>query len=282
MPLEYLDQKNIDRRVFIKGLGWVSAGLLLSTLGGCESCVEQIANRPTRRRLRTGSPEVDAAIAIYKDAVTQMKALPGTNPRSWDAQAAIHGTVAGGFNFCEHGTDHFFSWHRAYLFYFEKICQELTGETGFGLPYWNWNQDHDMHPDFTDAASPLFHPRTNTSVGTDAAFTDATLDTILGDTNFYTFSPQLEGSPHDTTHVIVGMDMVTGGSPLDPIFWAHHCMIDRIWRIWQLRHPGANPPATMLDEALPPFRMTVRQTLSVTALGYDYAVATSSTQHPSP
>jgi tyrosinase len=53
-------------------------------------------------------------------------------------------------------------------------------------------------------------------------------------------------------------------------------MIDRVWRLWQLRHPGARPPAALLDDALPPFRMTVRQTLSVTALGYDYAVASSS------
>ena len=36
------------------------------------------------------------------------------------------------------------------------------------------------------------------------------------------------------------------------------------------------------SEALPPFRMTVRGTLSVTALGYDYAVASASTQPPSP
>jgi tyrosinase len=62
----------------------------------------------------------------------------------------------------------------------------------------------------------------------------------------------------------------------DPIFWAHHTMVDRLWRVWQLRHPGAGPPASLLDEALPPFRMTVRQTLSVTALGYNYAVTTTS------
>lgn len=64
----------------------------------------------------------------------------------------------------------------------------------------------------------------------------------------------------------------------DPVFWAHHTMCDRIWRLWQLRHTGSNPPASILDEALPPFRMTVRQTLSVTALGYDYAASTASSQ----
>ena len=129
----------LTRRVFIKGVGYLSMGLIFSAMfGGCESLIKQIKNRPIRRRLRSGSPEVDTAIAIYKDAVNQMKALPAGNPRSWAAQAAIHGTVPpGGFNFCQHGTNHFFSWHRAYLFYFEQICQELTGEKKFGLPYWN-------------------------------------------------------------------------------------------------------------------------------------------------
>ena len=62
-----------------------------------------------------------------------------------------------------------------------------------------------------------------------------------------------------------------------PIFFAHHVTVDRIWRLWQLRHPTAGVPASLIDEALPPFNMTVRQTLSVTALGYDYASFSSRT-----
>jgi len=231
----------IDRRVFIKGLGFVSLSLFLSVLGGCESCIEKIKNRPTRRRLRTGSPEVDAAIATYKNAVTAMTALSGSDPRSWTAQAGIHGTVTGGFNHCQHGTDHFFSWHRAYLLYFERICQKLTGDDSFGLPYWNWNQDHDMHSAFTDSSSPLFHsPRSSTSVGSNAAFSDATMNTIFSDTNFFTFGSQIEGSPHNTTHILVGGDMATGGSPLDPIFWAHHCMVDYCWAKWNIEEGNDN------------------------------------------
>ena len=241
MGTRYLDlDPAVDRRIFIKGLGVMSTGLVMATLGGCEALFDKIANRPVRRRLRTGSSDVDDAVAVYKDAVNQMRALPGSNPRSWDAQAAIHGTVAGGFNFCQHGTDHFFSWHRAYLLYFERICQELTGEDSFGLPYWNWNQNPDIHPDFTDPASPLTHPRVNNSVAGNSAFTDATLDAIFGDPNFYTFSSQIEGTPHNTTHVVVGGDMVTGGSPLDPVFWAHHCMVDYCWAKWNLELENDN------------------------------------------
>jgi tyrosinase len=231
----------LSRRVFIKGLGYVSLSFIFSTmLGGCESIIKQIEDRPVRRRLRTGSAEVDGAIAIYKDAVQRMKALPASDPRSWTAQAALHGTVAGGFNFCQHGNNHFFSWHRAYLFYFERICQELTGEKSFGLPYWNWNQNPVMHPAFTDNASPLFHPRNNTSVAGNPAFSDSTLNPIFADNNFFTFSAQVEGTPHNTLHVAVGRDMVTGGSPQDPVFWMHHCMVDYCWAKWNIELENDN------------------------------------------
>src|SRR5262245_15470037 len=89
----------VSRRMAIKGLGFVSVALLLATMGGCDKILEQIKNRPIRRRLRTGSAEVDADIATYRDAVAAMKALPGSNPTSWTAQAGIHGTVAGGVLF---------------------------------------------------------------------------------------------------------------------------------------------------------------------------------------
>jgi tyrosinase len=230
----------VDRRIFIKGVGVASTALITATLGGCEALHEQIENRPVRRRLRTGSADVDAMIAIYKDAVVAMQALPGSNPRSWEAQSGIHGTVNGGFNFCQHGTSHFFSWHRAYLLYFEQICQELTGQDDFGLPYWNWNQNPDMHPEFTDPSSILKHPRDSESVAGFNAFSDATLDTIFSDTNFFTFSSQIEGTPHNLTHSIVGGDMVTGGSPLDPIFWAHHCMVDYCWAKWNIELENDN------------------------------------------
>src|SRR6266704_6754261 len=141
--MEYLTpSNNLSRRVFVKGLGFVSVGLLMGFLGGCDELAEAIRNRPIRRWLRTGSPEVDADIATYKQAVTLMKGLPAGDQRNWNNQAAIHGVPAH-FNFCQHGTDHFFDWHRAYLFYFEKICQKLTGNAKFGLPYWNWNQTPD-------------------------------------------------------------------------------------------------------------------------------------------
>ncbi len=235
---------NLSRRVFVKGLGFVGVGLILGVMGGCDidKIIDAIAHRPIRRRLRTGSPEVDADIATYRQAVTLMKALPAGDQRSWNNVAAIHGTTAGGFKWCQHHTDHFFDWHRAYLLNFERICQKLTGNDKFGLPYWNWNQNPDIHPAFLDTSSPLFLARDRTTMATEPSGATSTgqLDTIFSDSNYFSFQQQLEGTPHDTTHVYIGGTMGGGGSALDPIFWAHHCMIDYCWDKWNLEMGNNN------------------------------------------
>jgi tyrosinase len=95
----------------------------------------------------------------------------------------------------------------------------------------------------------------------------------LGD--FIDFQTQIEDI-HNGVHVWVGgtmSDIATAA--YDPLFWAHHTMIDRLWRIWQLAHPQVGPPASLLRQALPPFKMTVAETLDAGILGYDYAASVS-------
>ena len=65
--MEYLNLNGkLDRRVFTKGLGLIGVGLIASTLGGCESLLKQIRERPIRRRLRPGNADVDAALAALE------------------------------------------------------------------------------------------------------------------------------------------------------------------------------------------------------------------------
>jgi tyrosinase len=56
----------------------------------------------------------------------------------------------------------------------------------------------------------------------------------------------------------------------DPVFFAHHCMIDRIWYLWQVKN-GNRVPQALLDLPLVPFGKTVRDVLDVQLLGYEYA-----------
>ena len=273
----------LSRRVFVKGLGLVTVGLILGAVGGCDldKLLEAIANRPTRRWLRTGSAEVDADIATYRQGVTLMKALAAGDQRSWNNQAAIHG-VGCCFRFCQHGNDHFFDWHRAYLLNFERIIQKLTGNAKWGLPYWNWNQTPDIHPAFLDSTSVLFLGRDNTTMTGEpsGAVTTAVLDPFFqNDHNFFTFSSQIEGWPHNTVHGWLGQTMGSGGSAMDPIFWMHHCMVDYCWAKWNLELGNNNTnDATwvntneehLVDADGNPFSTTAGITTLMPLLSYQY------------
>lgn len=69
-----------------------------------------------------------------------------------------------------------------------------------------------------------------------------------------------------------GGDMgVVGTAAFDPLFWAHHTMIDRLWYEWQLKHGMNNIPPHYGEQVLAPFGLTVQEVLDVRLLGYDYA-----------
>ena len=47
------------------------------------------------------------------------------------------------------------------------------------------------------------------------------------------FRQALEGTPHNTQHNMLGGHMRSLESPADPIFFMHHCQVDRLWAMWQ-------------------------------------------------
>jgi len=90
---------------------------------------------------------------------------------------------------------------------------------------------------------------------------------------FGDFSTSVE-QIHDDVHVWVGGSMSgVPTSAFDPICWSHHCMIDRLWHIWQISANAMDPPPDLLDTVLVPFPMTVAQVLDIDRLGYESAVA---------
>ncbi len=56
------------------------------------------------------------------------------------------------------------------------------------------------------------------------------------------FRNELEGwrgpNLHNRGHVWVGGSMLPMTSPNDPVFFMHHCMVDKLWHDWQLRFPN--------------------------------------------
>ncbi len=245
--MEYLSSFN--RRDFLRGAGALGITGIALWSGGCEACKTQIENRPTRRNI-ANLPANDPIIQTYKDAVTAMQNLPNGDARNWTRQAQIH------LNFCPHGNWWFLPWHRAYLFYFERICRQLTGNKDFALPYWNWTTSPSMPAPFWGNGNPLFDStRSITSSDTaDPSWVSApVIDGILNETNFFLFasnaavgqrdpagSGMLEQTPHNNIHGWVCGDMCAYMSPLDPVFWCHHNMLDCLWVDWNINRGNAN------------------------------------------
>jgi hypothetical protein len=46
---------------------------------------------------------------------------------------------------------------------------------------------------------------------------------------------------HNAVHRWVDGSMQPGTSPNDPVFFLHHCNVDRLWDIWEQKNPGASP-----------------------------------------
>lgn len=237
-----------------------------------------LALRPSVTKL---SP---AELATLRSAIA--KALALKDERGYEYFANWHGVI---FELCRHHEDLFLPWHRAYLYYFELALREV--EPTLALPWWDWTAAAAIPAAYTDATDPDGNPNvllkapiepwgpakgappeTFRRVGrAPVAGPPYDLTYVMAATSYTDFEQRL-WEVHDTVHVWVGGTM---GNPqwaaFDPLFWAHHAMVDRVWRIWQHNNPGAGPPATLLDTPLEPKGMRVRETLEVRSLGYDYA-----------
>lgn len=225
---------------------------------------------PFTRHNIGGLAAADPIITGYKTAVTAMKALPATDERSWSYQAAIHGTHSmlnkTAWNTCEHGTYFFWSWHRMYLYYFERIVRKYSGVYGWTLPYWNYTSptQRQLPTVFRDATSSLFVANPNRPTvwnNGSASLPFAHVDTTAGlaIVNFTSASSSLENTPHNHVHVDIGgwMGDVQAAAQ-DPVFYVHHANLDRLWNIWKAQgggrvdplsdNPWKNTPFTFFDE----------------------------------
>jgi hypothetical protein len=110
-------------------------------------------------------------------------------------------------------------------------------------------------------------------------------------------SHELEGGPHDNVHGAVGGFMGAFMSPVDPIFWLHHCNIDRLWAIWTKREKAAGRtglPQASADWIKEPFRFfcdaagaplpdaTAGDYVDIDTLGYSYGTGSGDIAPPTP
>ena len=85
---------------------------------------------------------------------------------------------------------------------------------------------------------------------------------------------------HNRVHVWVGGSMIPMTSPNDPVFFLHHCFVDKIWADWQARHRDQNylpvsggPRGHNLNELMERTlsgSVTPASVLNIRTLGYSY------------
>jgi tyrosinase len=163
-----------------------------------------------------------------------------TNPASWRYWVNVH------VNNCPHGIAYFHAWHRGYLYHFEQQLRKVSGFPSLTLPYWNYYKNPRIPSEFTDPATgnPLYQQRVGTSVYNAldlSPFASTVYNFQRGTTN--AFETKFESAPHNPVHNIIGGVMADMQSPLDPIFYLHHCNVDRLWHAWALPDGKGIPPA---------------------------------------
>ncbi|SMH55218.1 tyrosinase family protein [Mesorhizobium australicum] len=202
---------------------------------------------------------------------TYLAAIHGMDPGGWVSNGVISPSAplpspsqrATMWDQCQHGGWFFLPWHRGYLAALEAVVAQTVADLGgpddWALPYWNYldasNPNRaNMPAPFTAATMPngrpnplAAPPRVSTQLNlarislaamSETRFTSApgTLGFGGGATGFLHFggaTGAVEQDPHNIVHVMIGGFM---GDPdyagLDPIFWLHHCNVDRLWAAW--------------------------------------------------
>jgi tyrosinase len=274
------------RHLVVSGLAGAGASLLPGSV--------REANAATFTRYDLASPNGQAMLKKYAEAVKLMMALPPSNPHSWTFQWYTHAvptntTKSAAINqifgpnpspnktlatdmwdtcqghFASADEPYFLPWHRMYVCFFEEIIRTVLKDPKFTLPYWNYSvpAGYAVPKEFRLPNDPLWGPlyrknRNQTSNAGQPIFTGrgpaSTLSPApaLSEATYLPsgvksgFNQTLDFGLHGTVHVDVGNNSdgmgVIPWAANDPLFWMHHCNIDRIWVSWN--NAGHSNPGT--------------------------------------
>jgi len=194
-------------------------------------------------------------------AVLIAQTYPTCTPPAWCnlAKAAWSTCQAHGLPVTEEW--YFLPWHRMYVYYLEAVVRGVLKDNTFSLPYWDYTKRSVLPEPFRSPTDPTWGPLFNnrgTGINNKPVNDGDPIDTTQYLTGLmnealceggYTIQGQVQGfcanldwNLHGTVHGAIGGSM--GSVPtaaVDPIFWLHHCNIDRLWASWN-QNGGANPP----------------------------------------
>ncbi|KAJ1915459.1 hypothetical protein H4219_004310 [Mycoemilia scoparia] len=234
-----------------------------------------------------------------------MRALSEMHRRGWmDSFARLHDTASHNI----HGNDLFLIWHRAYIQHFESALQSI--EPGLSLPYWDWSIDA-ASPENSEILGPAWfggngagwngcimdgleanwgklYPQRSCiqrayryGRSTGAFWPTGALNSIIQTSRSYSqLRTSIENGSHGVVHLGLGGDFSTMWAPIDPIFFMHHSMIDRLFLQWQMGDPGsrrfevngmdANNNWIGPNTRLPFYGITAREAVDAFSNGFCY------------
>jgi polyphenol oxidase len=224
--------------------------------------------RPIVQRKPIGSL-TSTQLAELRNAFAKLRALPSNDNRAWVIQADMHALYCQACNHdlvqSVHGSWNFFPWHRAFLYYFERILGSLVGNlNNFRLPYWDWENHRSMPSAYllpANSTNSLYDVNRYSTIARGGALpandgTAARIALLNRITDFATFGGTAkaggacESNPHDPIHDDIGLhtspwhDMGhLGFAARDPIFYAHHGNLDKLWSRWNSLSAHSSPPA---------------------------------------
>lgn len=206
------------------------------------------------------------AVKCFVDSPSSM----GKNGTLYDDFSWVHNLIA----HSTHGKAPFLTWHRRFIWVYEKTLREKCDYEG-SLPFWDWSLDWEDPP-----SSPIFdsklgfggdgdpdapehnvaHCVTDSPLGElhpqwygdrfephclSRFFDDddwfgrylspTQMQEVMDSTSYEEFFLALEDGPHDIIPGGIRGDFTTFTAPNDPIFYLHHSQLDRVWWLWQMR-----------------------------------------------
>jgi polyphenol oxidase len=220
-------------------------------------------------------------VADLKLAFQKLRALPASDPRTWMAQANVHCWYCGGGTTTVpdvHSNWAFLPWHRDYLYNLEKTLGSLIGKPDFALPYWDWNTADTTNctghlkvpPPYLGGpvtSNSLFNCYRKISASSTMDVNrvgPARINNLLTNNNTFdlffgtaTSSSAMSPGPHGYVHLWIGNPATLSGTQdmgildtaaRDPLFWAHHANIDRIWEMWIARYGAPTYPTNFKNQ----------------------------------
>src|SRR5215203_5446116 len=201
---------HLTRRSFLAGAAAIPFSVWLERYAGAQPAQPRV-------RFDATSTQGQAMLRIYAQAVNKMQtATAEGDPRSWVFQWYTHAVKSSTsktaeiariyptaspqrslaletWNTCQpHGgqdSNFFLPWHRMFVFFFESIIRNVSGNATFTLPYWNYSTPdttiHGVMPTQfrlpTDVTfKPLFVSKRNTGVNSGQAIDKGQPSQILG------------------------------------------------------------------------------------------------------